>query len=173
MNKIQRDSDDWLDVLLEPQRAELPAIAWNQLHTALSQLSQKHLISQIASKDKTPFTKALQATLSTHFQNNQTIRNLEIQLQIILLLRAKTRNNHLASEYVRDLESDLFREVSQHSRQRPHKLHTYDYKHEAGKHSLLECIRSQQPAVIKISSSRRNPGQPTSYSKNTERKNFF
>ena len=149
MNKNQRYSDACLDVLLEPQRAELPPIAWNQLRTALGQSSQEYLISQVASKDKTPASKALQATLSTHFQNNQTIRNLEIQLQTILILRAKTRNNHLASDYVRELESNLFREVSQHSRQRASTLKICDYKQKNDKQSLFECIRAQKPTVIK------------------------
>ena len=149
MNKIQRDSVVWLDVLFEPQRAELPPIAWNQLRKALSQSSSEQLISQLINDDKSTFSKALQATLLTHFQNNQTIRNLEIQLQTILLLRAKTRNNYLAIDYVGKLESDLFQEVSQHSRQRPGKPNTIDYEQKAGKHSLFECIRSQQPAVIK------------------------
>lgn len=149
MNKIQHNSDDWLDLLLEPQRAKLPSIAWNQMRIALGQSSQEYLISQVTSKDKTPASKALQATLSTHFQNNQTIRNLEIQLQTILILRAKTRNNHLASDYVRELEANLFREVSRHSRQRASTLKICDYKQKSGKHSLFKCIRSQQPTVIK------------------------
>jgi len=149
MNKIQHDSDAWLNVLLEPQRAELPPIAWNRLRQTLSQSSSEQLISQLTSDDVTAFSKTLQETLSTYFQNNQTIRNLEIQLQTILLLRAKTRNNHLASNYVRELESDLFREVSQSSHQKPSKPNTCDYKQKTGKHTLLECIRSQQPAVIK------------------------
>ena len=149
MNKIQRDSNAWLVVLLEPQRAELPPIAWNQLRKALGQSNSEQLISQLTSDDKSAFPKALQATLSTHFKNDQSIRDLEIQLQTILLLRAKVRTNHLASDYVRELESDLFQEVSKHSHQRPSKPKTCDYKQKAGKHSLLECIHSQQPSVIK------------------------
>jgi len=148
-NKIQRDSDAWLDVLLEPQRAELPPIAWNRLRQTLSQSSSEQLISQLTKDDETTFSKSLQRTLSTYFQNNQTVHNLEIQLQTILILRAKTRNNHLASDYVRELESDLFREVSRHSRQRPSTPKICDYKQKSGKHSLFECIRAQRPAVIK------------------------
>ena len=148
-NKIQRDSDAWLDVLLEPQRAELPPIAWNRLRQTLSQSSSEQLISQLTKDDETTFSKSLQRTLSTYFQNNQTVHNLEIQLQTILILRAKTRNNHLASDYVRELESDLFREVSRHSRQRPSTPKICDYKQKSGKHSLFKCIRAQRPAVIK------------------------
>ena len=141
--------DAWLDELLERQRAELPPIAWNQLRKALSQSSSEQLISQLTSNDKTAFSKALQTTLSTYFQYNQIIRYIEIQLQTILLLRAKARTNHLASNYIQELEADLFREVSQHSRQRPSKPKTCDYKQKEGKNSLLKCISSQQPAVIK------------------------
>ena len=112
MYKSQKKSDTWLDVLFEPQRAELPPIAWNQLRKALSQSSSEQLTPQLTGDDKTTFSKALQATLSTHFKNNHSIRDLEIQLQTILLLRAKARTNHLASDYVRELEPDLFREVS-------------------------------------------------------------
>ena len=149
MYKNEKELDTWLDALLEPQRAELPPIAWNQLREGLGQSSPEELISQVTSIDKTAFSKSLQRTLSTYFQNNQTVRNLEIQLQTILILRAKTRNNHLASDYVRELESDLFREVSRHSRQRPSTTKICDYKQKSGKHSLFECIRAQRPAVIK------------------------
>ena len=149
MYKSEKESDTWLDVLLEPQRAELPPIAWNQLSEGLGQSSPEELTSQLTSNDKTAFSKSLQRTVSTYFQNNQTVRNLEIQLQTILILRAKTRNNHLASDYVRELESDLFREVSRHSRQRPSTPKICDYKQKSGKHSLFECIRAQRPAVIK------------------------
>ncbi len=139
----------WLDVLLESQQAALPPIAWHRLRQALSRSSSEELISQLRGNDKTHFSKALQATLSNHFKGNQIIRSLEIQLQTILLLRAKTHNNHFASNYVGELESVLFQEVSQHSIQRPSKPKTCDYKQESGKRSLFECIRSQQPAVIK------------------------
>ena len=64
-------------------------------------------------------------------------------------MRAKTRNNHLASGYVRELESGLFQEASRHSRQRPSTPKICDYKQKSGKHSLFECIRAQRPAVIK------------------------
>lgn len=149
MKENQGELNSWLDVLLEAQQAALPPIAWNRLRQALSQSSSERLISQLLGNDKTPFPKALQATLSTHFQNNQIIRDLEIQLQTILLLRAKARNNDIASEIIGKLESDLFREVSQYSRQKPSKPEICDYKQEAGKRSLFECIHSQQPAVIK------------------------
>ena len=123
MYKNEKELDTWLDALLEPQRAELPPIAWNQLREGLGQSSPEELISQVTCIDKTAFSKSLQRTLSTYFQNNQTVRNLEIQLQTILILRAKTRNNHLASGYVRELETDLFQEASRHSpqAQRPSK----------------------------------------------------
>ena len=150
MGKNQSELNAWLNVLLQPQQAELPPVAWNQLRKALSQSSSEQLISQVTSDDKAAFSKALQATLSTYFENNQTIRNLDIQWQTILLLRAKTRNNHLASDYVRELESNLFREATQHSRQSPSKPKTYDYKQKEGKRSLLKCISSLlQPTVIK------------------------
>ena len=149
MNKNQNETDACLDVLLETHHTELSAIAWNRLHKALSQSISEQLIAQYTSDDWALFSRAIQATLSTHFQNNQSIRDLEIQLQTILLLRAKARNNYLASDYVRELESDLFREVSQYSHQKPSKPNTCDYKHKAGKNSLFECIRSQQVGVIK------------------------
>ena len=149
MYKSQKKSDTWLDVPFEPQREELPPTAWNQLREALNQSSSEELITQLTGDDKTAFSKSLQRTVSTYFQSNQTVRNLEIQLQTILILRAKTRNNHLASDYVRELESDLFREVSRHSRQRPSTPKICDYKQKSGKHSLFECIRTQRPAVIK------------------------
>ena len=146
MNKVQHESDNWLDALLKPQREELPSFAWNQLRIALGQLSREHLISQVASKGKTPFSNALQETLSTHFQDNQTIRNLEIQLQIILLFRAKTRNNHLASDYVRELESDLFGSLSIFVKHHKTLYYALNIKR---KNSLFKCIRSQRPVVIK------------------------
>ena len=149
MYKSEKELDTWLDALLEPQRAELPPIAWNQLREGLGQSSPEELISQVTSIDKTTFSKSLQRTLSTYFQNNQTVRNLEIQLQTILILRAKTRNNHLASGYVQELESGLYQEVSRQSRQRPSTPKICDYKQKSGKHSLFECIRAQRPAVIK------------------------
>ena len=120
--------DAWLDELLERQRAELPPIAWNQLRKALSQSSSAQLISQLTSNDKTAFSKALQTTLSTYFQYNQIIRYIEIQLQTILLLRAKARTNHLASNYIQELEADLFREKTKNSLQIPSKQKKIDYK---------------------------------------------
>ena len=149
MKENHGELNTWLDMLLESQQAALPPIACHRLRQALSRSSSEQLISQLSSNDKTLFSKAIQATLSTYFKDNQVIRDLEIQLQTILLLRAKARNNHFASDYVGELESDLFQEVSQHSRQRPSKIKTYDYQQEAGKRSLFECIRAQQPAVIK------------------------
>ena len=149
MYKNEKELDTWLDALLEPQRAELPPIAWNQLREGLGQSSPEELISQVTSIDKTACSKSLQRTLSTYFQNNQTVRNLEIQLQTILILRAKTRNNHLASGYVRELESGLFQEASRRMRQRPSTPKICDCKQKSGKHSLFECIRAQRPAVIK------------------------
>ena len=128
MYKNEKELDTWLDALLEPQRAELPPIAWNQLREGLGQSRPEELISQVTSIDKTAFSKSLQRTLSTYFQNNQTVRNLEIQLQTILILRAKTRNNHLASGYVRELESGLFQEASRHSRQRPAVIKNFQFK---------------------------------------------
>ena len=139
----------WLDTLLESQQAALPPITWHRLRQALNRSSSEELISQLRSSDKTTFSKALQATLSKHFKDNQIIRSLEIQLQTILLLRAKTHNNHLASDYVGELESDLFQEISRYSHQSPNTIETCDYNQETGKRSLFECIRSQHPAVIK------------------------
>ena len=149
MNKNQTKSEACIDVLLEIHRAELSDIAWHRLRNALSQSITQQSITQLTSEDRDLFSKAVQPTLSTHFQNNQSIRYLEIQIQTILLLRAKTRNNYLATDFVQKLESELFREVSQYSLQKPSNTITCDYTHKEGKHSLFNCIRSQNVAVIK------------------------
>ena len=149
MNKNQTKSEACIDVLLETHRAELSDIAWHRLRKALSQSITEQSITQLTSEDRGLFSKAVQPTLSTHFQNNQSIRYLEIQIQTILLLRAKTRNNYLATDFVQKLESELFREVSQYSLQKPSNTITCDYTHKEGKHSLFKCIRSQNVAVIK------------------------
>ena len=149
MNKNQTKSEACIDVLLETHRAELSDIAWHRLRKALSQSITEQSITQLTSEDRGLFSKAVQPTLSTHFQNNQSIRYLEIQIQTILLLRAKTRNNYLATDFVQKLESELFREVSQYSLQKPSNTITCDYTHKEGKHSLFNCIRSHEVAVIK------------------------
>ena len=55
MYKNEKELDTWLDALLEPQRAELPSNAWNQLREELGQSSPEELISQVTSNDKTTF----------------------------------------------------------------------------------------------------------------------
>ena len=94
---------------------------------------------------KTAF-QILQRTLSTYFSEQSNGSQFKIQLQTILILRAKTRNNHLA-EVCPGTWSGLFLQPldTQVKGQAPK---ICDYKQKSGKHSLFECIRAQI-AVIK------------------------
>ena len=66
----------------------------------IEQLDDSYLISLLE--------EAIRPSLTRAFSNNNVLRDLEITLQTIILLRALTKNNTLFSQYVYELEASLF-----------------------------------------------------------------
>ena len=68
--------------------------------------------STIQQHDDTDLTtmleESIRPSLTRAFSNSSVLRDLEITLQTIILLRALTRNNSLFSQYVYELEASLF-----------------------------------------------------------------
>ena len=92
---------------------------------------------------------ASQATLSTQCPSSTKLRDLEIQLQTIILLRAKAVDNFLFCPYVHDLESQLFEEVQQNHFPSEVAVSTTSRRTAEERSNLDQCIRNNHPAIIK------------------------
>lgn len=92
---------------------------------------------------------ASQATLSKQRPSSTKLRDLEIQLQTIILLRAKAVDNFLFCPYIHDLESQLFEELQQNHFPTEDEITTASRQTAEERFNLDQCIRTNHPAIIK------------------------
>ena len=92
---------------------------------------------------------ASQGTLSKQCPSSTKLRDLEIQLQTIILLRAKAQDNFIFCPYVYDLESQLFEEVQQNQLHSEDAITTTSRRSAEARSNLDQCIRNNHPAIIK------------------------
>lgn len=95
------------------------------------------------------FAHASQATLSTQYRFSRKLRDLEIQLQTIILLRAKAVDNFLFCPYVHDLESQLFEELQKQDLVADAPITTMSHRTTEQHSNLDQCIRNNRPVIIK------------------------
>lgn len=92
--------------------------------------------------------EAIRPSLTCAFSNNNALRDIEITLQTIILLRALTKNNSLFSQYIYELEASLFTILKTSCPCQNSEVLKYDIKSYEGRIELRKAIKEGAPVII-------------------------
>lgn len=92
--------------------------------------------------------ESIRPSLTRAFSNHSALRDIEITLQTIILLRALTRDNSLFSKYVYELEENLFKILKNDYPSRHFDVLKYDIKSYEERIELRKAIQEGIPAII-------------------------
>ena len=92
--------------------------------------------------------EAIRPSLTRAFSNNNALRDTEITLQTIILLRALTRNNSPFSQYVHELEASLFENLKTDCPPQSLDILKYNIKSYQERIELRKAIKEGVPAII-------------------------
>ena len=107
------------------------------------------IIQKHSDKDLTSLLEeSIKPSLTRTFSNTSALRDIEITLQTIILLRALTGNNSLFSQYVYESEANLFKILKNDNPSRRFDVRKYDIKAYEERIELRKAIQEGIPAII-------------------------